>query len=143
MTRLLVDASVLVKWFHSEGEAEVAEARAVRDAHRQGDLDAHVLDLGLYELGNVLLGVLAWPPSEVADQLDDLLAICGPPLIMSAGWLRSAAVLAAAHRLTFYGAAWAATARALRIPLISADRKLLAAGLAETPTALVSRLRLR
>ena len=90
----------------------------------------------------MLLRALAWPPSDVADQLDDLVAICGPPLIMAAGWLRGATVLAAAHRLTFYDAAWAATAKALRIPLISADRELLAAGRAETPAAMIGRLRL-
>lgn len=33
MTRLLVDTSVLIKWFHAEGEAEVEPARAILAAH--------------------------------------------------------------------------------------------------------------
>ena len=140
MTRLLVDTSVLVKWFHSPGESEVVEARALREAHLLGDLGAHILDLALYELGNVLTRVLSWPPTQVADQLDDLLVICGPPLVVSAGWLRGAADLAAGHRLTFYDAAWVAAAQALRIPLVSADLQLVKAGLAESPTAAARRL---
>ncbi len=32
MTRLLVDTSVLIKWFHSSDEAELAEARVLRAA---------------------------------------------------------------------------------------------------------------
>jgi predicted nucleic acid-binding protein len=44
--------------------------------------------------------------------------------------------------LSFYGASWAAAAAALNISLVSADRRLLAAGLAETPTAAASRLNL-
>jgi len=76
----------------------------------------------------------------VADQLDDLLVIFGPPLLSSPEWLRDAADLASSRRLTFYDAAWAAAARGLGVPLVSADGQLLAAGLAETATATVRRL---
>ena len=43
--RLLIDTTVLIKWFQQEGETEVGEARAIRNAHVRGDLVAHVLDL--------------------------------------------------------------------------------------------------
>ncbi|CAN5375728.1 hypothetical protein BH24ACT9_BH24ACT9_12850 [soil metagenome] len=142
MTRLLLDTSVLIKWFHSTGEAELTEARMLRSAHLSGDLDAHVLDLAMYEVGNVLVRALQWPADAVADQLDDLLTICGTPLVLNGEWLRGAASIAADYRLSFYDAAWAAAARALGIPLISADHRLLAAGLAESPTAVVRRLQL-
>jgi predicted nucleic acid-binding protein len=92
--RLLVDTSVLITWFHDAGEAELAEARAIRDAHVHSELDAHVLDLAIYEFGNVLARALKWTARDVADQLDDLLEIVGPPLAMSQAWLREAAVLA-------------------------------------------------
>jgi hypothetical protein len=39
MIHLLVDTSVIIKWFHSEGEAELAEARALRTAHRLSGFD--------------------------------------------------------------------------------------------------------
>jgi predicted nucleic acid-binding protein len=52
-TGKLVDTSVLIKWFHSEGE--LPHARALRSAHVAGELDAHILDLATYELGNVLV----------------------------------------------------------------------------------------
>lgn len=142
MTRLLVDTSVLIKWFHSTGESELVEARALRDAHKVGEVDAHILDLALYETGNVLLRALGWSAREVADQIDDLLQICGPPLQLSAQGLSDAAVLSTRHRLSFYDAAWAAAARGLSIPLVSADRRLVAAGLAESPTMTAERLRL-
>jgi predicted nucleic acid-binding protein len=142
MTRLLVDTSVIIKWFHDEGESELAEARALRDAHVRGDLDAYVLDLAIYEIGNVLVRALKWTAADVADQLDDLLALVGPPIVMAQDWLRDAAVLAEMHLLSFYDAGWAATAAGLGVPLVSADRRLLAAGLAESPTAVSSRLNL-
>jgi predicted nucleic acid-binding protein len=142
MTRLLIDTSVLIKWFHGPGESEVAEARAIRDAHVRGDLDAYVLDLAVYEVGSVLVRALRWPANDVADQLDDLLAITGTPILMTQAWLRDAAALAEHTSLSFYDASWAATAAALGVPLVSADRGLLSAALAETPSAIAARLRL-
>ena len=142
MTTLLVDTSVLVKWFHSEGESDLAEARALRQATQVGDVESRVLDLALYEMGNVLLRALGWGASVVADQLEDLVVICGPPLAMAAAWLRQAAELGQRHRLTYYDASWAAAAEALGISLVSVDAQLLTAGLAESPAAVVRRLRL-
>ncbi|MDP9117444.1 MAG: type II toxin-antitoxin system VapC family toxin [Actinomycetota bacterium] len=142
MTRLLVDTSVLIKWFHDAGESELAEARAIRDAHIRGDLDGHVLDLAMHEVGNVLARALKWTAADVGDQLDDLLTIVGSPIVMARSWLRDAAVLAETHALSFYDASWAATAAGLGVSLVSADRRLLAAGLAESPSAVSSRLNL-
>lgn len=142
MTRLLIDTSVLIKWFHSEGESELRQARALRSAHAAGELDAHMLDLAAYEVGNVLSRALNWTGDDVADQLEDLHAILGRPLVMTPVWLRRAATLAQTHALSFYDASWAAAAEELGIPLISADRQLLAAGLAESPTEIASRLKL-
>lgn len=142
MTTLLVDTSVLVKWFHSEGESELAEARSICAATQVGDVQARVIDLAFYEMGNVLLRALGWSGNDVADQLEDLVVICGPPLAMTAEWLRQAAELGERHHLTFYDAAWAGAAKALGVSLVSVDAQLLAAGLAESPTAVVQRLQL-
>lgn len=142
MTSLLIDTSVLIKWFHSDGESELKEARALRSAHVTGALDAHVLDLAFYEVGNVLTRALRWTAADVADQLDDLNALVGPALSMTPPWLRRAAMLARTHALSFYDASWAAAAVELDIPLVSADRRLLAARLAESPTEIATRLKL-
>jgi len=132
---LIADSSVLVKWFHTVGEDEVAAAEAVLRAHRAGQVNVKILDLVIYELGNILLRSLRWPAKEVADQLEDLLVMCGPVLMLEPAWRRDAAELAQLHRLTFYDAAFAAAARGLGVTLVSADRQLLASGLAQSATA--------
>jgi predicted nucleic acid-binding protein len=142
VTRLLVDTSVVIKWFHSEGEPELSEARRVRDAHVAGEVEAHILDLGIYEVGNVLARALRWNAVDVADQLEDLLAIVGPPVAFAPSWMRDAATLAQRHSLTFYDASWAAAAAGAGMGLVSADRQLLRAGLAESLSAVAARLRL-
>jgi predicted nucleic acid-binding protein len=62
---------------------------------------------------------------------------------MTPEWLRLAAVLGDRHNLSFYDGSWAAAADALKVCLVSADRRLLAAGLGESATDTVRRLRLR
>lgn len=142
MTAVLVDTSVALKWFHEEGEADVPEARAVLAAHQDERITAYLLDLSLYELGNVLLRSLHWSAVDTADQLADLVAICGDPLVPDLSWHRDAASLAALHGLSYYDASFASAAAAIGAPLVSADKQLVAAGLAESPVALVRRLRL-
>lgn len=142
MTHLLIDTSVLIKWFHSAGEGELEHARALRAAHVSGEVDAHMLDLATYEVGNVLIRALHWNSTDAADQLDDLHAILGPALVMTSSGARQAATLAEIHALSFYDASWAAAARELGIPLVSADRRLLATGLAQSPGEMTTRLQL-
>jgi predicted nucleic acid-binding protein len=139
VTAIIVDTSVVLTWFHADGETEVVESRAVLAAHRDEVLTAHITELGVYELGNVLLRSLKWTAEDTADQLDDLLVICGPPLVLPPAWHRAAAALCQEHRLTFYDATFVAAARAMRTTLISSDRQLLAAGLAESPAAFARR----
>lgn len=142
MTHLLIDTSVLIKWFHHQGEEEVKHALAIRAAHARGDVEAHILDLAVHEVGNVLTRALRWSARDVFDQLDDLHEILGPTLGMSRAAIRAAALLAERHTLSFYDASWAAAARELDIVLVSADRQLLSADLAESPARFATRLRL-
>ncbi|MGH9045519.1 MAG: type II toxin-antitoxin system VapC family toxin, partial [Acidimicrobiales bacterium] len=109
---------------------------------RRDDFDARVIDLAIYEMGNVLLRALHWSGPDVVDQLDDLVLICGSPLAMAAAWFREAATIGAAHGLTFYDACWVAAAQELGVSLVSADAQLVNAGLAESPRAVTQRLRL-
>ncbi len=76
MTSVLCDTSVVVKWFHERGEAEVVPSRAILDAHAAGKLTAVVLDLTVYELGNVAARPLGLPGDRVAEILDRLELIC-------------------------------------------------------------------
>ncbi len=53
---------------------------------------------------------------------------------MTALWAASAAHIAVDHSLTFFDAAWSATAEGLGVPLVSADHALIQTGRAESAT---------
>ena len=138
MTDVLCDTSVVVKWFHEQDEAEVRPSRLILDAHAAGRLTALVLDLTVYELGNVAARPLGLPGDRVAEILDRLELICDQGLHLSPAARRDAAELAAAHRLTFYDAAYWAVARERSITLVTADVELLKVGAGSSPTDFVA-----
>jgi predicted nucleic acid-binding protein len=129
LSDVVCDTSIVLNWFHEEGEEEVEDARSLLEEHAAGRVTAWILELTFYELGNVLLRSLGWKAVAVADQLDDL-RVVAPVLDVSAPALRRAAELAAAHTLTFYDALYAAAAEHRGAALVSADATLLASGLA-------------
>jgi predicted nucleic acid-binding protein len=135
---VLCDTSVVVKWFHARDEGEVAPSRAILEAHVAGTLTAVVLDLTFYELANVAARPLGLSGDHVARILDRLELICDAGLHLSPAARRDAAELAAAHRLTFYDAAYWAVARERSITLVTADVELLTVGAGSSPTNFVS-----
>jgi predicted nucleic acid-binding protein len=124
----LVDTSVAIKWVHAEGESDVESARLLLSAHREGAVRLLLLDLGVYEFGNVLTRGLRQPAAVVSQQLDLLHRLCGPFVHPAPTWHAAAARLAEEHGLTFYDASWAAAALALGCPLVSSDQRLREAG---------------
>jgi predicted nucleic acid-binding protein len=134
VTEVLCDTSVVVKWFHEPGEAELAPSRAILEAHAVGTLTTVVLDLTIYELGNVTARSLGLPGDRVAAVLDRLELICDEGLRLSPAARRDAAELAVTHRLTFYDAAYWAVARQRDIALVTADADLLRVGAGWSPT---------
>ncbi|HQZ84481.1 MAG TPA: type II toxin-antitoxin system VapC family toxin [Actinomycetota bacterium] len=132
MRELLLDTSVLLNWFHRTGEGEIELAEWHLEAHRQGLVHAHILDLGVYELGNVLVRALGRTAQQASAVLNAALALCGPPLSLPGSSLSEVAQIACDDGLTFYDAAFAVAAREHGCALVSADRKLLSTGHAIT-----------
>jgi predicted nucleic acid-binding protein len=120
---LVLDTSVLVKWFKSDDEELMDEALALRD--RVDDLRAELYapTLLLYELGNILTRKTDLPDTAIASILD--LARAG--LVITPGdpaLLHRASTVARTHGITFYDASFVAVAAALNCPFVTADRQL-------------------
>lgn len=130
------DASVALKWFHAEGEQEVAEARALLAAHKERQVALAVLDLTHYEVGNALLrGRAGASADQVATVLESLAEIC-PAIELDPEEFRLTAELAERHDLTMYDAAYAAVARSREATLATSDDDLVKAGLGILPSEL-------
>jgi predicted nucleic acid-binding protein len=133
------DASVAFKWLSRDGEEELAAADRLLDAWLARQVHIVSLDLVLYELGNALTRGRDLPAAQVTELLDRVAAIFPEPRRLTPDLRFIAAHLADLFRLTYYDAAHLALAWLLKVPLITADRALLAAG-GISPTAFIASL---
>jgi len=131
------DASVVLKWFHSEDEEEVDAARALLEAHKERTIALTVLDLTVYEVGNALMrGRAGVSAEQAATVVEALVEIC-PAVCPTPDEMRAASRLAERHDLTLYDAAYAAVAQSRSAELATLDRELLDAELGSRPSELV------
>jgi len=117
----VVDASVLVKWFLHEKEADRDRAIALRDLHISGRSTIYIPQLALLE---VLNAVRFSPKAKeedgetVLEALHDLHLEIKPPDVVL---LRKANAIAWAYKITIYDALYVALAEQVGYPLITAD----------------------
>jgi predicted nucleic acid-binding protein len=122
LTYAVLDASVVLKWFRSEGERHRAPALALRERLEQGDLRPRAPRLLVLELLNIAGRRWAWDEDRLV-RLTGLVGRLGfafeeaePERI--ARWT--------ARGLTAYDAAYVALAEQGGIPLITDDELILA-----------------
>ena len=117
MTEAVLDASVVIKWFRSEGERHVDYARALRRSFEAGELIVFTPPLLRLEIVNVAGRRWRWDEAALVDlaaALDELgFEQIEPDLMRVARWT--------ARGLTAYDGAYVAVAEATGTRLITDD----------------------
>ena len=117
MTEAVLDASVVIKWFRSEGERHVDSARALRRSFEAGELIVFTPPLLRLEIVNVAGRRWRWDEAALVDlaaALDELgFEQTEPDLVRVARWT--------ARGLTAYDGAYVALAEAVGTQLITDD----------------------
>lgn len=132
MTSVVLDASVVLKWFRSDGERHVAAALELRSSFEKGRLYVLAPPLLPLEIINVAGRRWRWDPAalaELAGALDEIgFELTEPDLQSVAHW--------AGAGLTAYDAAYVAVAEAAAVELITDDAQIvrLADGIARPLT---------
>ena len=120
MSDVVLDASVLLKWFHTKEESRVEEAKRLQARFEAGELHVLVPSLLWLELLNVAARRLRWSREQLealAERLGALgFAVVEPELERVARW--------AAQGLTAYDAAYLAVAEQTGAQLITDDAEL-------------------
>jgi predicted nucleic acid-binding protein len=120
LTELVLDASVVIKWFHTEREPNVDPARALRAQFEGGELTVLVPPLLCLEIVNVAGRRWAWDEGalvELATGLEALgFEVIEPELRRTASWT--------ARGLTAYDAVYVALAEATETRLVTDDSAL-------------------
>jgi len=116
----VLDASVVLKWFHSEGEDHAEAASELRRRFEAGDLRALAPPLLWLEILNIAARRWRWTAAQL-EQLAAVLPELGfeliePDLAGIARW--------AANGLTAYDAAYVAVAEQAGVQLVTADAEI-------------------
>lgn len=121
LRRVVVDASVALKWVFAEDDSEIAEALL--------DLDLIAPDFLILECANAIWSRTCSGHITPADAQSALAALSAVPMTLVAASELAAAALAVAvplgHRA--YDCAYLALAQREAIPLVTADRRFVAA----------------
>jgi len=121
LTELILDASVVLKWFSPAEEPHSNQAREIRNSYRAGEISVTVPSLLFLELLNVAGRRWGWEEdalAQLASALDDLGFDVGEAeLVAIAAWT--------SRGLTAYDAAYVALAESRRRPLMTDDEQIL------------------
>jgi len=118
---LVIDASIVVKWFSAEGEDNVARALEIMDGHVDGELLLTAPDLLYYEVANALVHKKALTDEEVRLALRDTFALGLQTSVVDVDLMTLSIEMARKAAITVYDACYAALAHQRKCPLVTAN----------------------
>jgi len=119
---ILLDASVVLKWFLPEEERETA--LALLDAHIAQEELIAVPELLYYEVSNILAVKAPLPDEAIFEALDYLFDLELEVFSLGREEYLEAVRLARAYHLSVYDASYVALAQSLGVSFITADERL-------------------
>lgn len=118
---LVVDASVAVKWFTDE-DGMIISRRLLKEM-QEGRKVLYAPNLLIYEVANVLNWSKKLEEERISIALNSIFDSDLRLIELDTSLTAVAVNLMTAHRMSFYDASYAALAKMLKIPLITADAK--------------------
>ncbi|MBM5804573.1 MAG: type II toxin-antitoxin system VapC family toxin [Candidatus Verstraetearchaeota archaeon] len=123
MPRVVVDASVVIKWFVEEEGSE--EALAIRDGYIEGEFEIAAPELLLFEVMNSLRYKGLFTVTELKGISEALEAFSFDLYSLRGDCARRAVEIADENNITIYDASYIALAMMERAEFYTADEKLL------------------
>ncbi|HLB95703.1 MAG TPA: type II toxin-antitoxin system VapC family toxin [Patescibacteria group bacterium] len=121
---LVVDSSVIIKWFVKQDEQDRAQALWLKNQFLKGQLSLVVPDLVFYEISNVLKTKKEFRRELVRKAIRLLFLYPFQTIWPSSALFLTASKIAYSHELTIYDAVYLALAQELGCPFLTADQKL-------------------
>jgi predicted nucleic acid-binding protein len=122
-TNVVLDTSVILKWFRQE-EILADQALRLRQAYLAGQVTISVPTLLAYELANVLRYKRELTTEQVQQAVQSLFDMNLNWTVPTSLIMRRAVEVAHTHEATVYDAAFAALAESLQTGFITADARL-------------------
>jgi predicted nucleic acid-binding protein len=121
----VVDASVIVKWFLHQQEADRDKALALRDLHISGRSTVHIPYLTFLEVLNAIRFSSKADEEDGETALEALQDLNLAAKLADVDILRKANAIAWGYKITVYDALYVALAEQLGYPLVTADDSMI------------------
>lgn len=119
---LVVDASIVVKWFVPEQDSK--QALKLRDAHAQGRINLYAPDLLVYEVANALRYRTDITAADIESDIDALFQFDMMLMTPSSKSASRAASKARLYGISLYDATYLELAEDIGAELVTADSEL-------------------
>lgn len=119
---LVLDASVIIKWFTQEEKRE--QAINLRENYINGEIEIVVPDLLLYEISNALRFNPNLKEKDIKEAIESLFDIEINIIVPIPEVLQKAVDIAYSKEITIYDASYVALAQMIDFDFITADEKL-------------------
>ncbi|MBI3914477.1 MAG: type II toxin-antitoxin system VapC family toxin [Chloroflexi bacterium] len=119
---LLLDSSVVIKWFRPE--VDDAVAIALKNLFVNGQIEIRLSDLVLYEMANALLFSEDFSDQEILEALQSIVALKTEIYVFDLATLESALKIGRQSGLAIYDAYLIALAQKENLLFVTADAKL-------------------
>jgi predicted nucleic acid-binding protein len=118
---LVLDASIVVKWYSALGEKGVPQAVDILERISGEEIEALVPDLLFYEVSNALVHKDGISPEKLQIAVSDLFTVGLKTITVDQTILQKSAALARQHKITVYDACYAVIAANNQCALITAN----------------------
>lgn len=125
MNQLVLDSSVIIKWFSSDKEEHFETAKNLFLAAVERRIEIYVPELLIYEISNVLLKSKKLAPEEIKKSISHLRKLNLHIITLNRQLEQRMIEYAGKFNLTSYDAVYLALSDMLQINLISCDKDLL------------------
>jgi predicted nucleic acid-binding protein len=122
---IVLDASVVIKWFKDSDEEYAGLALSIQDKKLSGDIEIIVPDLFFPEVLNAFLTNPGFKKEEIAIIKDSLIKMNMKVVYPESEILGDSIIIAKANSLTFYDSLYIATAEAHDAFLYTEDKEIL------------------
>lgn len=120
--RLVLDSSVIVKWFKQEEDSD--KALKIREAYFNGDVSVAVPDLVFYEISNVMNYDKSFSAGDISESMGALKDMDFEVVAPHTDLLDRAVELAEQENITVYDASFLALAKLIDGTLVTVDQEL-------------------
>lgn len=124
MTTVVLDASVILKWFRAKDEEKIEKARDFEKRHLARETEIAVPELLFYEIPNVLLTKPQIKTEDVVKALEILHRLNLKRFPNTPALQKIALEIGQKTKISFYDASYVALASFLKTKLVTADEKL-------------------